>query len=385
MPLTAFLGRASARSASTCRGSRSSSSARSSAAPRARSRRSSSSASSRGSAPARSSRPSRPSCARRSRRRSKAWRWASSASPSCSARRSAPRSAATSSTTTRWPWIFYINLPVGLLGLFMVWRIVHDPPYLERVEGERRLVGHRAPRRRPRRAPDAARAGGAVQLVRVEAERHLRSRSRSPSLVMFVVWELTVDKPAVNLRVLKNRSLATGTAIGARARRGALLDALPPADLHAGVPRLQRDADGPRAHAALARHARDDPDRRRHLQQDLPAHRHRVRVGAGRVHLLPDEPLHPDDEPRGDPLAADDSGGGARVHLHPALHRRPRDDRPEANGRRDRAEQPREAARRKLRGRDLRRAPRPVHDASAARAHRPRLGRRSRRVRGASR
>src|SRR4029077_13496389 len=34
-------------------------------------------------------------------------------------------------------------------------------------------------------------------------------------LVMFIVWELTVDKPAVNLRVLRNRSLATGTAIGA--------------------------------------------------------------------------------------------------------------------------------------------------------------------------
>ena len=34
-----------------------------------------------------------------------------------------------------WPWIFYINLPVGALGLFMVWRIVHDPPYFERREG----------------------------------------------------------------------------------------------------------------------------------------------------------------------------------------------------------------------------------------------------------
>src|SRR4029077_11244410 len=34
-------------------------------------------------------------------------------------------------------------------------------------------------------------------------------------LVMFIVWELTVDKPAVNLRVLRNRSFATGTVIGA--------------------------------------------------------------------------------------------------------------------------------------------------------------------------
>src|SRR5207253_2260293 len=26
-----------------------------------------------------------------------------------------------------WLWIFYINIPVGLLGLFMVWRFVHEP------------------------------------------------------------------------------------------------------------------------------------------------------------------------------------------------------------------------------------------------------------------
>src|SRR5512138_769896 len=27
-----------------------------------------------------------------------------------------------------WPWIFYVNVPVGALGLFMVSRFVHEPP-----------------------------------------------------------------------------------------------------------------------------------------------------------------------------------------------------------------------------------------------------------------
>jgi len=32
-----------------------------------------------------------------------------------------------------WRWIFYINLPVGLLALFLVYRLVEDPPYLKRA------------------------------------------------------------------------------------------------------------------------------------------------------------------------------------------------------------------------------------------------------------
>src|SRR5262250_1312157 len=38
-----------------------------------------------------------------------------------------------------WRWIFYINLPIGILTMFLVSRMVEDPPYLS----ERRAAGVR--------------------------------------------------------------------------------------------------------------------------------------------------------------------------------------------------------------------------------------------------
>ena len=113
-----------------------------------------------------------------------------------------------------WPWIFYINLPVGVVGLMMVWRVVQDPPYLERVKGGvdwwglgLLVVGL-----------------GALQTLLEQGEQYNWFESKLnvlyagiaiAAISMFIVFELTVEKPAVNLRVLKNRSLSTGTAIGA--------------------------------------------------------------------------------------------------------------------------------------------------------------------------
>jgi MFS transporter, DHA2 family, multidrug resistance protein len=34
-----------------------------------------------------------------------------------------------------WRWIFFINLPVGILALFLVFRLLEDPPWVTRVKG----------------------------------------------------------------------------------------------------------------------------------------------------------------------------------------------------------------------------------------------------------
>src|SRR5271170_989344 len=39
-----------------------------------------------------------------------------------------------------WRWIFYINVPIGLLSLFLTNRLVEDPPFLNREQQRRRGI-----------------------------------------------------------------------------------------------------------------------------------------------------------------------------------------------------------------------------------------------------
>ncbi len=34
-----------------------------------------------------------------------------------------------------WRWIFFINLPVGILALFLVYRLIDDPPWAKSIQG----------------------------------------------------------------------------------------------------------------------------------------------------------------------------------------------------------------------------------------------------------
>ena len=112
-----------------------------------------------------------------------------------------------------WRWIFYINLPVGLLALFMSNLYLEDPPYLRHAF---------------RQAIDSIGFGlmavwlGAMQLVLDKGQetdwfeaswiRWLTALS-AIAFLCFVVRELLTRDPIVQLRALHNRNFGIGTMI----------------------------------------------------------------------------------------------------------------------------------------------------------------------------
>jgi DHA2 family multidrug resistance protein len=124
--------------------------------------------------------------------------------------------------TFSWPWIFFINLPVGLLGLVMVANFVHEDP--EIMASTRELAAKQ--RKHMDWAGIALLCVGlsALQYVLEEGARDdwFESATITTSfiigvvgLVAFVIRELTATAPAVNIRLFKDRVFLSGTAIGA--------------------------------------------------------------------------------------------------------------------------------------------------------------------------
>lgn len=110
-----------------------------------------------------------------------------------------------------WRWIFYINVPVGILALLMIQAFVEDPPYLAKTEGTRiDYIGFGF----------LAIALTAIQVVLdkgQESDWFSATWVRwfvgvaAVALLAFLVRELRTRSPIVNLRILTNRNLATGT------------------------------------------------------------------------------------------------------------------------------------------------------------------------------
>jgi DHA2 family multidrug resistance protein len=112
-----------------------------------------------------------------------------------------------------WPWIFYINVPLGLLAAVMTWNFVRNSK-----------VGARATKIDVLGIVLLALSVGSLQFMLERGERNdwfesglvtgLAATS-ALSFVLFVWRELTFEQPIVNLRVLKSRQLAAGVAFAA--------------------------------------------------------------------------------------------------------------------------------------------------------------------------
>ena len=111
-----------------------------------------------------------------------------------------------------WRWIFYINIPVGILSIVMTMLFIKDPPYLKQL-GRRidymgialLIVGI-----------------GCLQLVLDRGERldwfaspFVRTLSilSAGALVLFVLTELRRSDPVVDLRVYRDGSFALGNLV----------------------------------------------------------------------------------------------------------------------------------------------------------------------------
>ena len=111
-----------------------------------------------------------------------------------------------------WPWIFYVNLPVGILAAMMIAGYVHDPEH-------------------QRRPPSIDYQGIALLAVSVGAAQYVLEHGQREDWFdsrrilwlttigvvggIALLWrELTTDHPVIDFRVMKHRQMWVGTLLG---------------------------------------------------------------------------------------------------------------------------------------------------------------------------
>jgi DHA2 family multidrug resistance protein len=116
--------------------------------------------------------------------------------------------------TRSWHWIFYINLPIGILALLMIYSFVFDPSYQELMgKGEKvDYIGLAL----------LCLGLGSLQIVLDKGQLDdwfnsdfilVLSFISAVSLVLFIFWELQQERPIVDLRIFRNSSFATGNVV----------------------------------------------------------------------------------------------------------------------------------------------------------------------------
>ncbi len=110
-----------------------------------------------------------------------------------------------------WRWIFYINIPVGILAVTMIRRFVHDPAHIrDSKPGRIDAVGFGL----------MAVGLATLQIILDKGQEddwfaanwiRVFAGISVVSLAAFIGWELRQKHPIVDLRVFQNRNFAVGT------------------------------------------------------------------------------------------------------------------------------------------------------------------------------
>jgi MFS transporter, DHA2 family, multidrug resistance protein len=111
-----------------------------------------------------------------------------------------------------WHWIFFINVPIGILSIVMTLLFIKDPHYMMRAKMKMDYIGLFL----------IAVGLGCLQVVLDKGEREdwfasslivWLSVISVISLALFVWTELRAETPVVNLKIFRNRSFSAGNTI----------------------------------------------------------------------------------------------------------------------------------------------------------------------------
>jgi DHA2 family multidrug resistance protein len=111
-----------------------------------------------------------------------------------------------------WPWIFYINIPVGLVAIFLAFIFIKDPPYLKRPEGKVDYASFLF----------IAVGLGSLEIMLNRGERFdwfasnfikLFGAAALAGVALFIWRSLTIERPLVDLSIFKDRQFAASVAI----------------------------------------------------------------------------------------------------------------------------------------------------------------------------
>src|SRR5438477_8813134 len=111
-----------------------------------------------------------------------------------------------------WPWIFYINVPLGIIAAILTMTYVHDAEHQERADKIDYLG-----------IILLTLCVGSLQWMLERGERYDWWESRFVTLLgvtallsgIALIWhELTTDEPVINFRILKSRQVTAGVSIG---------------------------------------------------------------------------------------------------------------------------------------------------------------------------